>query len=167
MKKLFGYIALFILACTLTSFVMHKYYVSVFQLDYSPEKKRIEVIARVFVDDLEKALDSHYNKKTYMDTSQEIPQATTYIKNYFSDNIKLKINGQAQKLKYITRELDDDTEVLYFTVPAPEKVKTLWMENKILFELFNEQQNIIHTRVDDQKKSLLLTTGTPSGTVEF
>ena len=37
-------------------FSAHKFYVGVFQIDYFKEKKYIQITARLFIDDLEKAL---------------------------------------------------------------------------------------------------------------
>ena len=47
----------------LCSFSIHKFYVSVTQVDYVPSKKRVEITSRIFIDDLEKALTKKYNKK--------------------------------------------------------------------------------------------------------
>ena len=50
MKKslLLGFAILF-----LSSFAVHKFYVSVTQVDYVPSKKRIEITSRIFIDDFE------------------------------------------------------------------------------------------------------------------
>ena len=45
-----------------SSFVLHKFYVSVTQIDYVPNKKRIEITSRIFIDDLEIFLLSLYKK---------------------------------------------------------------------------------------------------------
>ena len=45
----------------LSSFAWHKFYVSVTQIDYVPNKKRIEITHRIFIDDLEKALEKRDN----------------------------------------------------------------------------------------------------------
>jgi hypothetical protein len=37
----------------------------------------------------------------------------------------------------------------------------------VLQEMFREQQNMINTKVNNERKSLLLTQDTPSGTVTF
>ena len=50
---------LLIATCTLVlicGFSVHKFYVGVFQVDYFKEKKSVQITARLFIDDLEKAL---------------------------------------------------------------------------------------------------------------
>ena len=39
-----------------SAFTFHKFYVGVFQVDYFKEKKAVQITARLFIDDLEKAL---------------------------------------------------------------------------------------------------------------
>ena len=46
-------ITLFVLS---SAFTFHKFYVGVFQVDYFKEKKAVQITARLFIDDLEKAL---------------------------------------------------------------------------------------------------------------
>ena len=56
-KKFLRYFTPIILVVLLSSFAWHKFYVSVTQIDYVPNKKRIEITHRIFIDDLEKALE--------------------------------------------------------------------------------------------------------------
>ena len=45
-------IFLFLLFLGLSSFSFHKFYVSIYQVDFVAEKKRVEITARIFMDDL-------------------------------------------------------------------------------------------------------------------
>ena len=44
---------------------MHKFYVSVTQIDYVAKKNRVEITSRIFIDDLNKVLEKKYNKKIH------------------------------------------------------------------------------------------------------
>lgn len=167
MKKAGACIFLLLIAVTLTSAAAHKFYVAVFQIEYAPAKKQLQITSRVFIDDLDAALSKKYGKKMYLCTTKEIPQATDYLKQYFTDKMHIKINGSAKALVFKMRETEDDVLLCYFTIPADAAIKSLQIENTFLFEAYSEQQNIIHTKVNGNKKSLLLTIDTPSGTIEF
>jgi len=167
MKKAGAYISLLLLAVTLTSAAAHKFYVAVFQIEYAPAKKQLQITSRVFIDDLDAALSKKYGKKIYLCTTKEIPEATDYLKKYFADKMHITINGSAKALVFKMRETEDDVLLCYFTVPADATIKSLQIENTFLLEAYSEQQNIIHTKVNGNKKSLLLTTDTTSGTIEF
>jgi hypothetical protein len=167
MKKAATYILLLLLAATLTSVAAHKFYVAVFQIEYAPAKKQLQITSRVFIDDLDAALTKKYGKKLYLCTAKEIPEATDYVKQYFAEKMHIKINGSASALVFKMRETEDDVLLCYFTIPANTKITTLQVDTTFLFEAYSEQQNIIHTKINGSKKSLLLTNDTPSGTIAF
>ena len=75
MKKSYKIIFLFFCFALCSSFVAHKFYVSVTQIDYVPNKKRIEITSRIFIDDFEKALTKKYKKKPNLTSTNELPEA--------------------------------------------------------------------------------------------
>jgi hypothetical protein len=167
MKKAGAYLLLLLLAVTLTSAAAHKDYVSVFQVEYAPQKKELQITARIFIDDLDAALSKKYGKKLYLASTKEIPEVNDYLKKYFTDKVHIKVNGVARPIAFLHRETEDDILICYLTVPADAKINTIEVNNTFLFEAHSEQQNIIHTKVNGVKKSLMLTQDTPSGTLDF
>ncbi|AXG74227.1 hypothetical protein DVK85_08235 [Flavobacterium arcticum] len=136
-------------------------------MDYVPEKNVIQMTSRVFTDDLELAFEKKYDKKFYLGTSREIPEAKKYLKIYFAEKIKVKVNGDLQPIKYLGKEIEDDVLVCYYTIPVPSGIQTLDIKNTTLFDMYAEQQNMIHTNINDTKKSLLLTVEEPEGLLEY
>lgn len=167
MKWLVRFVVLFIAVFALCSAGVHKYYVAVFQLEYVPQKKVVQITSRIFIDDLEAALNKKYSKKLGIGSTKELAETTDLLKLYLNENIHIKINGKAKAIKFLGKETEDDVLICYYTVPADTKVKSVEMDNTVLFETFADQQNIIHTKVNGDKKSLLLTNSNPSGIVEF
>jgi len=167
MKTLTRYILLITLAVTLTSAAVHKYYVAVFQLEYVPGKKVVQMTSRIFIDDLDAALGKKYGKKLYLCSDKEVAGAEGYIKQYLLEKISIKLNGSAKTITFLGRETEDDILICYYTVPAETAVKSIQISNTVLFEAYPEQQNIIHTKVNGEKKSLMLTNGSPGGTTDF
>lgn len=167
MKPLVRYILLITLIATLTSAGVHKYYVSVWQFDHKPDKEKIEITGRIFIDDLEKMLKTKYGKAFNLATDKELPETTATIQKYLADKITVKINGKAETPTWLDHETEDDILVCYLTVKAPKKVTSIEVRNTILQEIFREQQNMVHTTVGGERKTLLLTYDTPSGTLNF
>ncbi len=64
MKKTVRITLLLILFGTMTSMALHKFYVSVNQVDFVPNKKALEISSRIFIDDIDLALEKKYGKKT-------------------------------------------------------------------------------------------------------
>jgi len=151
----------------LSSMALHKFYVAVFQMEYVPEKKVVQMTSRIFIDDLENALEKKYKRKFYLGTPTEIENTGEYLKLYLGEKIKVKINGRESAVTYLGKETEDDVLICYYTLRAENKIKTIEVTNTTLFEMFADQQNIIHTKINSNKKSLLLTNDNPKGVVKF
>lgn len=167
MKKIFQIFVLLILTVGLTSAAAHKFYVGVFQMDYVPAKKQVQLTSRLFVDDVEKTLNKKYGKRFYFSSKQELPEAEEYLKKYLAEKMEVSINGKVHPVKFLARETEDDVLICYFTIPAMSDVKSIKVSNSILMESFSEQQNIIHAKINGNRKSLLLTNDKKEGTLEF
>lgn len=141
----------------LSSFAVHKFYVSVTQVDYVPSKKRVEITSRIFIDDFEKALNKKYNKKLNLTSDKELPEAESLIKAYLKDKVKISINKKTQEVEYLSRELEGDVLILYSKIVIAKKINTFEIYNSLLTEIYSDQQNIVHTNINGNKKSLLMT----------
>lgn len=167
MRKIAVYIILSTFAMTLMSAAMHKYYVAVFQMEYMPAKKEIQMTSRIFIDDLEAAFVKKYKKNFYIGTSTETADTDEYIKKYITAKLHIKVNGKEKPLKFLGKETEEDILICYFTLPAESAVKSIGVSNTVLIEMYDDQQNIVHASVQRNKKSLLLTNGTTEGLLEF
>ncbi|MFD2909948.1 DUF6702 family protein [Flavobacterium ardleyense] len=141
----------------LSSFAVHKFYVSVTQVDYVPSKKRIEITSRIFIDDFEKALNKRYNKKVNLTSTRELPEAEELIKAYLKEKVKISINKKPQEIEFLARELEGDVLILYTKIAISKKINTFEIYNSLLTEVYSDQQNIVHTNINGNKKSLLMT----------
>lgn len=146
---------------------VHKFYVSITKIEYVKEKNSIQIIAKFFTDDMEKALRHRYDRSISLDTKKETEAADEYLKRYILQKIKIKVNGKPVKLDYIGKEYDTDMVVAYIEVTGVMDLKTIEIENKVLMEVFSEQQNIIHLKTSKSRRSLILDKDEPSGTLKF
>jgi uncharacterized protein YuzE len=77
------------------------------------------------------------------------------------------VNGSAVKLDYLGKEYDTDMLVAYLEVVDLKELKTIEIENKVLLEMFSEQQNIIHLKTPTTRRSLILDNDEPRGKLKF
>jgi len=147
----------------LTAMGLHKFYVAIFQIDYVPQKKMVQITTRIFVDDLNDALKKKYLTTTFIGLDKETPEDITLMKKYFIDKFKLTINGQPKTITYLSNELENNVIICYFNIKEISKLTTLEIENSILTELHSEQQNIIQFNDNGKKQSILLTNETTKG----
>jgi hypothetical protein len=122
-----------------------------------PNKKRVEITSRIFIDDLEKALTKKYQKKPNITSSNELPEAEEWIKTYIKEKIKVSINKKPQVIEYLAKEVEGDVLIIYTKIAISKKINTFDIYNALLTEVYTDQQNIVHINVNSNKKSILLT----------
>ncbi|MGX7667082.1 DUF6702 family protein [Flavobacterium pedocola] len=167
MKPFFQRFVPFFLLVVLCSFTLHKFYVGVYQVNYVPKKKELQITARIFIDDLEKVLEKKYKKRIYLATPKEITETDNLLKSYLNEKLQIKINSSQKTFKFLEKEVEDNVLICYLTAPVSEKIKTLSVYNSVLTEMFPDQQNIMHANINGSKKTLLLTDSEPEGNIEF
>src|SRR5690606_19941873 len=145
----------------------HKFYVSITKIEYVKEKKSIQIITKIFTDDIEDALQQRFDPSISLDTKKETKAADEDLKNYILQKINIKVNGKSVKLDYIGKEYDTDMVMAYIEVKDVNDLKTIEIENKILMEMFSEQQNIIHLKTPSNRRSLILDRDEPKGQLDF
>lgn len=158
MKKNAIYFLIGILFLSLSSFVFHKFYMGIFQVNYVAEKKMVQITSRIFVDDLNNGIEKKYHKKTFIGTEKETQADLDLLKRYLSENFSIKINGQPKTIVFLSKEMEvDDVLVCYSKITGVEKLKTLEITNTILTDWNAEQQNITHISAFGTKRSVLFT----------
>jgi hypothetical protein len=146
---------------------MHKFYVSIYQINYVSEKKMVQITARIFVDDLNKMLGEKYKTTTYLGEKTESETDRTLLQKYVSENLSIKINGKSKGIYFLSKELEGNVLICYLSIKDVPKIKTLEIENKVLLELNDEQQNIVHTNCRGVKKSLLFSGSNAKGMLKY
>ena len=146
-----------VLVILTSSFAVHKFYVGVFQIEYKSEKKEFQITSRIFIDDLEKALESKHKVKLYLATPKEHKDSEKFITAYFKEKLAMVVNKKSQELLFLTKEYENDILVCYHKTSFLGKIKTIELTNSILTDQFTEQQNLVHTNILSNKKSFLFT----------
>ena len=136
----------------------HKFYVSVTNATYSVKDDALQMTSRVFIDDLEEVLKERYDIEAHLATDQESDLAHEYLEKYLRAKFVVEINGEPRTYAYIGKKYDDDVVVFYLEVSAFDfpTVKTIQIQNEMLTDMYDEQQNIIHFKIDGKKKSFVL-----------
>ena len=155
MKKGIVITLLLFFAFSISSFGVHKFYMAIYQVNFAPEKKMLQITSRIFVDDLNKALEKKYNKKFFLGTDKETVESVDLLKKYLAENFTIKVSGQSKTMNFLSKEMDGDVLVCYLKVKDISKINSLEIYNSVLIDCFAEQQNIVHVTAFGAKKSLL------------
>jgi hypothetical protein len=163
MKKIAIFTFSFLVIIGFCSFEIHKFYVSIYQINFNQKSKRLEITSRIFVDDLNTVLLKKYDQKTHLGETAETPEDLVLMKKYISENLSIKINGQKKTINFFSKEMETNVLVCYYNIKDISSIKTFEIQNTCLLDLNADQQNIIQTTFYGKKETLLLTPSTIKG----
>jgi hypothetical protein len=167
MKKTVLIAFLSLLFCSFSAFEAHKFYMAIFQVNYAPEKKMLQITSRIFVDDLNLALEKKYGKKTFLGTEKESNEDVTNLKKYFAEQLLFKVNGQVKPVLFLSKEIEGDLIICYCKLTDIQKIQSVEITNTVLTHWNSEQQNILHFNAFTQKKTVLFTASNKTEVLKF
>ena len=144
-----------ILFVAMSSFGMHKFYVAIYQIDFVPEKKRVEITARIFLDDLNIALEKEFKLKTNLGEKSESNQDIVLLQKYLNSHLKVFIDGKEKTVFYLSKEIENNVVIVYLKIPEIKKFSSFNIQNNTLLEVYSDQQNIIQTNFYDKKRNYI------------
>lgn len=133
---------------------------AVYQVNYAPEKKMLQITSRIFIDDLNKALENKYNKKLYLGTEKETATELILVKEYLANHFSIKVNKQSKPMNFLSKEVDGDVLICYWNIKGVSKINSLEIYNTVLTDWFPEQKNVVNVAVLGVKNSFLFTNST-------
>lgn len=131
------------------------------------KKQSVQITSRIFIDDLENLLRERYDKKITLAIKNEMPTTDRVIERYLKEKIKIKINGNSVNLNYIGKEYDTDIVKCYLEIEGIKTIETIEISNQVLFDMFDDQQNIIKTNINKRQKSFNLISQNSSNLLTF
>jgi hypothetical protein len=157
MKKIAQNSVFVVLFLVLTSMATHKFYVAIYQINHAKEKKMLQITARLFIDDINEAIEKKFHKKSYLASDKETPEQVELLKKYLLEKFIIKVNGQQKSIIFVSKETEDNVLICYLKISDVTKITSLEVENSIIMENHFDQQNIIQANFNGSKHSLLLT----------
>ena len=152
MQKLF-FILLFSVFGLSSASEIHPYHVGSVEFNYNIKSETFEISGKFFLDDLENALKEKYGKAVHFNSEQYKTQINNYLIKYCEEYLKLKVNNKFLKINYLGYEEDSESVNIYLEsekVIQPKKVETAV---SLLYNLFDDQMNIVHIIVNGNRKS--------------
>lgn len=132
---------------------MHPYHVGSVEINYNAKTKTFEISARLFLDDLENGLNKKYNQSFRFGDEKSKEAIDKALENYFSEYFKLKNNNKLLKVKYLGYEEDKEAVNVYLESEVTEEPKKVETAVSLLYNLYNDQMNIVHIIVNGNRKS--------------
>jgi intergrase/recombinase len=150
MKLLVAFLLL--LPAHFTNTKSHPLFVSNTDATYNTSEKSVEIISKIFLDDLEKSLKTKFNTKVDLFAT---PTSTTnsYVLHYMQQHLQYTINGKAVAYNLIGYERKKDACWVYVEIPNVTTIKSVTVTNSILHDFSSQQINLIHFTVGSNRQS--------------
>jgi len=146
---------------------LHKYYISVSNATYSKSAKSMQMVTRFFIDDMEDVLNSRIENPIVLGDKSTIEEVYPLLKSYIAKKLEVQINGVNSIPSFIGAEYESDQIVLYIELPSPKMPKVITMRFNAFIELFEEQKNLVHMKINGVRRSLLMDKNKLTDTVKF
>ena len=133
---------------------------SLCNLNYNPRTQHIEMVQRIFIDDLldefsvADSLSTQALKNTELDSFFE-----RNMPNYFQKHLILWINDKEIAMNYVGQQIKGPQLVVYLESQAllKEVPQKITLKSTILHQMFEDQKNLVKIKILDWEYSFLLT----------
>lgn len=137
---------------------MHPLHVSVCEVEYDAGSKALEIIQRIFLDDLEREIRLDLGQPeldiTLPNNGLTLDQMA---ESYLQQHLAFKVNGKDVDYNYLGHEIEGDAILCYLEIEKIKKLKSISVSSSILVNIFDDQVNIVHVEVADKIRSMKLT----------
>lgn len=141
-----------LIACSVLNF--HPVHISVTNVDYMPEKEKMEISIKVFKKDLQ-LLFVHLNQLNIdFDNEESIKENLQRINNYFRNHLDIRCKSDFH-MSYKDFRLDNEWIWFYYKVPIDKLGKEIEIRNTILLDLNYNQKNMLIFVSEQKEKGFL------------
>ena len=136
---------------------VHPYHVSATEMEYDAKAKRVEISTKIFTDDFEDILAKRYKQKIDLGDKNLRPKMTELVFKYLNSHLSIQNNGKQLPLKLYGWEIDHEAVLIYTTADVTNfNAKQITIQKTVLYDLFDDQLNIIHFIYNGKRKSTKL-----------
>ena len=148
--------------------IAHPLHVSICEVEYNEEDKALEIVVRMFIDEMESAvLEAHEQRLNLGEVNQSV-SADSLMKLYLFKHFTIQVNEEEVPLRYMGSETENqDRVVCYLTITDIEKIQSIFFFNELFQELFEDQINMLHLEIAGKKQSTFFTFKKREETFEF
>ena len=131
----------------------HPLHLTSTELNYNSKTGTFEISCRIFTDDFEEILAKNYKVKADLSAVSKHKEMDQLVNKYMAAHLKLAANGKALQLNYLGFENEKEAVVVYLESAKLNGLKKMETTHTVLYDLFDDQINIIHVTVNGKRKS--------------
>ena len=145
----------------------HPFYVSVTEIHYRPAKQELQISMKTFSDDLEHALDEQGLPGHRLGAENAPDSLQAGMVDYLKSCFRIVVNGQPMAWNYLGCEVRPDATWHYMVVRACPSLRAINICNRVFFQLYDRQRNLIRITVPEGHQSRLLERTEPCAKMVF
>ncbi len=149
-------ILFFIVTFLISSSSLHDYYVSSTEVVYVEDKQQLQITTRIFIDDLEAYFNAQTEDKIQLQPDIKATTIDSLVQLFFENNFNLFFDKKKVALNYIGRQYKDDQILIFAEATVLHPPSSFEIRNTILIPFRTGQQNIVHLKTTNTKKSFLM-----------
>lgn len=119
------------------------------------------------MDDIELAINNEYDVDLRLTTKQELEDVDIYFEKYLRKKLSFLVNDKLIEYNFIGKEYEGDLVYFYIESTAIENPLSLKVTNTILFDYFEQQQNVIKFKNGSKRQSKILSKNTNKALLNF
>lgn len=146
---------------------LHPLHVSVTEINFDEKDKSLEIMMRIFVDDLETTMRKRHDIPDLDILNPKGRTLDEMMREYLNHSFTISLDGKRQTLNYLGNERDGEAFIFYVEVPKVRKWNRIAVANSVLTEIFDDQSNLVHVTSGGDVLSLRLNKNNPSGVLTF
>ena len=133
--------------------LLHPLHLSSMDINYTTKGGTLEISCRLFTDDMEDALKKQFQVPADLSAPAKHQAMDVLLKKYIALHLRFQANGKAVALNYLGFEKDREAVIVYVESAPIKSLKKLEVYNTLMYDLFNDQTNIMHVVVNGKRKS--------------
>lgn len=141
MLKVLNSLIIVFLVFTLSAF--HPFYLGVTHFKLNSKSNTLETSVKLFTNDFEASLKKLNGKTVDLINGSNKEEINKLINKYLQAHLNIKVNGKNAAFDYIGFEIEKDVTWIFVEYKKIKSLKTLDIENTLLYDSFDKQTNII------------------------
>lgn len=135
---------------------LHPFHISITDIEFDEEAKSIEIAQKIFTDDFEEVLNAYSTDKVDLTSDDQKEANDVLIKKYVTEKIRFEINGKPADFEFLGTQREADAIWCFMEIPKTKRLKSIKVKNTLLFEMFEDQMNLVHVKRSGEIKSMRL-----------
>ena len=137
--------------------VIHPFHVGVVEINHNAAEATLEVQCKLFTDDFEAVLSKVYKRKADLIATSLHSSMDSVVQHYLKTHLSLQVNEKPVSLTYLGFEQEREAVYVYLEVEkAPSMIEKAAVGTSLLYELYDDQVNLIHFSTRNMRKSAKL-----------